>query len=123
MIYQAELFGLNIGVLIGVLLLELVLAAVFLLLGLKVVDAENREFGTVIVTAIIMWLVGLIPIVGCIIQWFIIKSRHNTTLGKAIVAWLLAGLIPMAIMFGIMFALGFSLFSLMPTGTFPSTWY
>jgi hypothetical protein len=41
----------------------------------------------------------------CIISWFIIKSRHRISLGSAIVAWLIAAVIPIAIAFGITFLL------------------
>jgi hypothetical protein len=49
---------------------------------------ENREFGDTIVTALIMAIVNLIPIIGCIISWYIIKTRHEQTWGGAITTWL-----------------------------------
>ncbi len=61
-----------------------------LLLGVVLgwTKGENREFGDTIVTALIMAIVNLIPIIGCIISWYIIKTRHEQTWGGAITTWL-----------------------------------
>ena len=61
-----------------------------LLLGVVLgwTKGENREFGDTIVTALIMAIVNLIPIIGCIISWYIIKTRHEQTWGGAITTWI-----------------------------------
>jgi drug/metabolite transporter (DMT)-like permease len=61
-----------------------------LLLGVVLgwTKGENREFGDTIVTALIMAIVNLIPIIGCIISWYIIKVRHEQTWGGAISTWI-----------------------------------
>lgn len=95
-------------VLIGLFLGILIIGAFFLWLALKLLDIppERMTFGSVIVTQLINAIVGLIPCIGCIIQWYIIKVRHTDSWGKAIVAWFLAALIPAAIILGILFAVG-----------------
>jgi len=89
--------------LVGLFLGLLLIGAFFLWLALKILDVppERMEFGAVFVTQLINAVVGLIPCIGCILQWYFIKERHTDTWGKAIVAWILAGLIPMAIILGI----------------------
>nr|MDO8100547.1 hypothetical protein [Candidatus Njordarchaeota archaeon] len=79
------------------IVLGLILGALFLMVGLGAVNGKHREFGTVFITALIGAIVNYIPIVGCILYWYMIKVRHETTWGGAIAAWLIAGLIPLAI--------------------------
>jgi len=103
-----------IGVLFSVTLIALIfvmvliVGAFFLWLALKLVGVppERMTFGSVIVTQLINAIVGLIPCIGCILQWYFIKTRHTDTWGKAIVAWILAGLIPIAIALGIFIIIG-----------------
>ncbi|WXG43998.1 MAG: hypothetical protein WED04_08205 [Promethearchaeati archaeon SRVP18_Atabeyarchaeia-1] len=83
--------------LVAIILISLVLSTLFLMLGLGAVGGKNREFGSVFVTALIGSVLGWIPCVGCILYWYMIKTRHETSWGGAIAAWLLAGLIPLAI--------------------------
>jgi len=78
-------------------ILALVLGALFLMLGLRVVNGQNRGFGAVFVTVLIGVILSLIPCLGCILYWYIIKTRHQTGWGGAIGAWLIAGLIPILI--------------------------
>jgi hypothetical protein len=77
--------------------LGLILGALFLMLGLRVVNGQNRGFGAVFVTVLIGVILSLIPCLGCILYWYIIKTRHQTGWGGAIGAWLIAGLIPILI--------------------------
>ena len=94
--------------LVGLFLGILLIGAFFLWLALKLLDVppERMGFGSVFVTQLINAIVGLIPCIGCILQWYFIKIRHTDTWGKAIVAWILAGLIPFAIILGIFLAIG-----------------
>jgi len=78
-------------------ILALVLGALFLMLGLRVVNGQNRGFGAVFVTVLIGVILSLIPCLGCILYWYIIKTRHQTGWGGAIGAWIIAGLIPILI--------------------------
>jgi len=78
-------------------ILALVLGALFLMLGLRVVNGQNRGFGAVFWTVLIGVILSLIPCLGCILYWYIIKTRHQTGWGGAIGAWLIAGLIPILI--------------------------
>jgi hypothetical protein len=89
--------GLGLGYQIALIALSLLLMTIFLRIGIKAVGGKHLEFGAVFLTALIGYLVELIPCIGCIIYWFIIKSRHDTSFGGAIGAWLLAFLIPFAI--------------------------
>jgi len=72
-------------------LVSLIVNALLLGVVLGWTKGENREFGDTIVTAIIMSIINAIPIVnifGCIIAWYIIKTRHEQTWGGAITTWL-----------------------------------
>ncbi len=101
------IFGLSIAGIVVIVLIVivfvLILGTVFLFIGLKVVDGRNMEFGAVFVTAFIMALTSWIPCIGCIIAWVVINSRHDTGFGKAIVAWLIAELIPYLIAGAVIF--------------------
>lgn len=90
--------------LVLLIVLGLVLGAVFLLLAMKLIGGyQNTEFGSVFVTALINALVGWIC---CIIAWYVIKIRHcPESWGKAILAWLLSGLLADLIAFGIYVAI------------------
>ena len=106
------------------LVLGLLLNAVFLLLAMKFVGGcVNTEFSTVFVTAILMVVVSIIPLLGCILQWYVIQSRHTEgDWGKAIVVWLIAGLLPMIIILAVLFIVFPSLFLFLtpqPTPTYP----
>lgn len=94
-----------IGLIILIVVLTLVIGAFFLwlALGLVGVPEENREFGRVLVTQILNAFIGSFC---CILSWYFIKSRHDTSWGKAIAAWFLAGLIPALIALGIFMAIG-----------------
>jgi hypothetical protein len=85
--------------LVATILIGLVLGTLFLMVGLGAVGGKHKEFGPVFVTVLIGSVLGWIPCVGCIIYWYIIKTRHETGWGGAIGAWLLAGLIPLVIAF------------------------
>jgi magnesium-transporting ATPase (P-type) len=87
------------GVIIVIVFIIVVLlfATFFLYLALKIVDAKNTDFGDVFVSALLMALVGWIPCIGCILQWLIISNRHKTSILKAIIIWLIAGLLPIII--------------------------
>ena len=76
MLYVAEFV---IALIVNALLLGVVLGWT---------KGENREFGDTIITALIMAIVNLIPIIGCIISWYIIKTRHEMTWGGAIATWI-----------------------------------
>jgi hypothetical protein len=82
--------------------LGLILGALFLMLGLRVVNGQNRGFGAVFVTVLIGVILSLIPCLGCILYWYIIKTRHQTGWGGAIGAWLIAGLIPILIVVAVL---------------------
>jgi len=72
----------------------------FFWIGLKLVGTpESRmDFGSIIVTWLISSiLIAFIPILGCILAWYFIKIRHTDSWGMAIVAWFIAILIPIVI--------------------------
>jgi hypothetical protein len=81
----------------------LVLGALFLKVGLGAVNGKHKEFGTVFVTVLIGVILSYIPCLGCILYWYMIKTRHEVGWGGAIAAWLIAGLIPLAIVLVIVF--------------------
>jgi len=104
------LMGLGIVIIIVlivvVFLIFLIIGAFFLWLGLKAVDSTSDTFGNVCVTQVINIALGLIPCIGCILQWYAIKERHDTSWGGAIGAWLLALVIPIVIIFVIGYFFG-----------------
>ncbi|GAB4318666.1 MAG: hypothetical protein Kow0069_21900 [Promethearchaeota archaeon] len=106
------ILALGSTVIIIALLVAFLLQALFLYVGVKVVKGHNDSFGEVLLTAILNFLVGLIPCIGCILQWVVINSRHETGFGNAIVAWLIAVLLPWIIVIAILFAMGISVFDL-----------
>ncbi len=87
-----------------------------LLLGVVLgwTKGENREFGDTIVTALIMAIVNLIPIIGCIISWYIIKTRHEQTWGGAIATWIVLIIVYYVLLAIILVALGLSILALIP---------
>jgi len=88
----------------------LVLGTLFLMLGLSAVNGKHREFGTVFVTVLIGVVLSIIPCLGCILYWYMIKTRHETGWGGAIAAWLIAGLVPIVIVVGVLWFLGIAFF-------------
>lgn len=81
----------------------------FLWLALKMIgiEEERMTFGSVMITSLLSALVtSFIPLIGCIIAWWIIKERHTDTWGKAIAAWILWLVIPLIIVFVVVFIMG-----------------
>ena len=89
---------------IVVVVVFLIVYGLFLGIALGFVNGENRNIGSTFVTALVIALLGWIPILGCIISWYMIKTRHEVGWGGAIVAWLLtfiiAAIVILVIMFG-----------------------
>ncbi|MGQ4891631.1 MAG: hypothetical protein ACP6IP_03980 [Candidatus Njordarchaeia archaeon] len=102
--------GLLLGGLFGLLAIAFIVGWIvgsfFLYIGLGVagVPPEERGFGSVMITTLLVSLVqSFIPLVGCILAWWIIKVRHTDSWGGAIVAWLVAMIIPIIIIIAIVF--------------------
>ncbi len=95
-----------------VIVVFLIVYGLFLGIALGFVNGENRNLGTTFVTALGIALLGWIPILGCIISWYLIKTRHEVGWGGAIIAWLLTAIIAAIVIFVVMFAAGLSLFGL-----------
>jgi len=87
-----------------------------LLLGVVLgwTKGENREFGDTIITALIMAIVNLIPIIGCIISWYVIKTRHEQTWGGAIATWIVLIIVYYVLLAIILVVLGLSILALIP---------
>ncbi|MFO7797988.1 MAG: hypothetical protein ACQERB_13415 [Promethearchaeati archaeon] len=100
-------------IILAIIFFALLFETLFLYIALKIVGAENSNFGSVFLTAFLMALVGWIPILGVILQWIFISSRHDTGFLKAIGIWLLAGLLP------ILIALSIIIFGLFPVFSIP----
>ncbi len=128
---QLEWLIATLGVIGLIAIIGFVIAFVVigLLLGVALgpVHGENRNLGSTFVTAFIIaltYLVMLIPVVGpfllcvaVILQWYVIKSRHEVGWGGAIVAWLITIILIIIVLIIIVFAfLGglAALFSIMP---------
>ncbi|MFO7837836.1 MAG: hypothetical protein R6V83_14425 [Candidatus Thorarchaeota archaeon] len=97
--------------------ISLVINAIFLGIALGFVNGKNRDLGDTVVTAFFMAIVMIIPCIGCILQWWIIKSRHKIGWGKAITAWIMTFIIEIVVfaVIAIVFLGGLSvLWSLIP---------
>lgn len=90
-------------IIILVFLVAIVINALFLGLALGFVHGENRELGTTFVTALLCAIVLPIPCLGCILDWYFIKSRHELGWGGAIAAWILTFIIEVIVLFAIVF--------------------
>ena len=91
---QLEWIFASLGaIVILVIVVFLIVYGLFLGIALGFVNGENRELGTTFVTALGIALLGWIPILGCIISWYLIKTRHEVGWGGAIIAWLLTAII------------------------------
>ncbi len=111
---QFELLLAALGtIIIVVIIVFLLVYGLFLGIALGFVNGENRNIGTTFVTALGIALLGWIPILGCIISWYLIKTRHEVGWGGAIVAWLLTFIIAIIVIFLILFVGGISLLSLL----------
>ena len=106
--YEAGIFAGFIGLMIIMFLVGWIIGSFFLYIGLGVagVPPEDRPFGSVMITQLIVAILqSFIPIIGCILAWYIIKVRHTDSWGGAIVAWLIALIIPLIIALGIYIAI------------------
>ncbi len=99
---------------VAMFLVSLIVNALLLGVVLGWTKGENREFGDTIVTAIIMAIVNIIPIIGCIISWYIIKTRHEQTWGGAITTWIVLIIVYYVILAVVVLALGLSILALLP---------
>lgn len=101
MILQLDYFdfiwAMGVGWVILAIVLLLVLNTAFLKVGLNAVHGKNKQFGDVMVTVIVGLILSIIPCLGCILYWVVINSRHKTGFGNAILAWLIAFLVPILI--------------------------
>jgi hypothetical protein len=104
----AWVLGLGVVWIVISVLVVFVLQTLFLSIGLKAVKGSDRKFGSVFVTALINWVCTFIPCIGCILQWVVINSRHKTGFGNAILAWLIAIVVPVAIVVGLILILVFA---------------
>ncbi len=109
--YVTFLLANIVTIFILLLVVGIIINAVFLGIALGVVHGENRELSTTFVTALLCGLVGWIPCVGCILDWYFIKTRHELGWGGAIAAWILTFIIEIVailvivfVFFGFMFA-------------------
>lgn len=108
--YWGWFLGIGVTIIIVLLLVVFVLQTCFLIVGLRAVESKHKDFGDVFVTSILCFVVGLIPCLGCILQWVVIDSRHETGFGNAILAWLIAVIVSWAIAVALLiFAFGIAL--------------
>jgi hypothetical protein len=101
--YVTFLLANIVTIFILLLIVGILINAVFLGIALGVVHGENRELGTTFVTALLCGLVGWIPCLGCILDWYFIKSRHELGWGGAIAAWILTFIIEAIVLLVIVF--------------------
>ncbi len=85
---------------VALFIISLLIGSFFFWVGLKLVGTPESKmgFGGIIVTWLVSSiLIAFIPILGCILAWYFIKIRHTDSWGMAIVAWFIAILIPIVI--------------------------
>ena len=109
---QLEWIFASLGaIVILVIVVFLIVYGLFLGIALGFVNGENRELGTTFVTALGIALLGWIPILGCIISWYLIKTRHEVGWGGAIIAWLLTAIIAIIVIAVLIFGGVLALFT------------
>lgn len=118
---QFDMFGIfglfiaNILLIIALMVIVfIVVNALFLGIALGFVNGENRDFGTTIGTALGSALLGWIPCLGCIIAWWLIKTRHELGWGGAIIAWILTGIIAAIVIVALVFTVFAGIFLAVP---------
>lgn len=98
------------------ILIALVIAGFFLMLGAKLAGIEDVTLGksmiAVVGGGILALLTGWIPIIGWIlgilVYIWVIKTVFNTDWGKATIAWLMTIVVETIVMFAFMVLLGIS---------------
>ena len=93
----------GILIVVGLLIVMILLNLLFLKIGIKAVKGSNLKGGALFGTWLLGILCNLVPCVGCILYWVVINNRHKTGFGNAIIAWLIAILLPGLIVVGIFF--------------------
>ncbi|MHA1575791.1 MAG: hypothetical protein ACTSU3_00380 [Candidatus Thorarchaeota archaeon] len=101
-------------IIIVVMVVFLIVYGLFLGIALGFVNGENRNLGSTFVTALVIALLGWIPILGCIIAWYMIKTRHEVGWGGAIIAWLLTAIIAIIVIVVVVFTVLGGVFFLLP---------
>ncbi|MFW9965930.1 MAG: hypothetical protein ACFFEA_02125 [Candidatus Thorarchaeota archaeon] len=87
-----------VGFLVLFVITMIIISILILGWALRYVNGTNTEFFSVAITAILMSiLTAFIPCLGCIIALYIIKLRHEVGWGGAIIAWILAAIVSLAI--------------------------
>ncbi len=114
------LLGGFVTLIILMFVIMLLVYAVLLGIALGFVNGENRELGTTFVTALLIAIVSVIPILGCILAWYFIKTRHNVGWGGAIAAWLIVFIIAVVILLAIILLLAPGLLALMSNPALPT---
>lgn len=92
------------GAIIGVFIIGVLVASVFMWIGAKMAGIKNASFGksigVAIATGLITWIItavfSIVPIIGTAIGFFVglffalfvIKSIYATSFGKALLAWI-----------------------------------
>ncbi len=106
------------------IVISFIITALLLGVALGPVKGRNRDFGSTVVTALLMAvsnLAAFVPVIGpilvCILQWYFIKSRHDVGWGGAIVAWIVLIILQAIVLILIILLLGGGLgllFNLIP---------
>ncbi|ACS90300.1 MAG TPA: DUF3810 domain-containing protein [Thermococcaceae archaeon] len=99
-----------------VILIALIIAGFFLMIGAKFAGIEDVTLGksmiAVVGGGILALLIGWIPaigwILGIIAYIWVIKTVFNTDWGKAAIAWLMTIVVEIIVMFAFMVLLGIS---------------
>ena len=104
----AFFLGIGVVIILAAVAVGFLLFTISLKIALGMVDGSDKEFGTVFITALLAYLVGYVPCVGCFLSVYIINSRHGISYGKGILAYLLAGLLPAIALTVVFFVFGLS---------------
>jgi hypothetical protein len=71
-----------------IITLSIVIQMVFLAIGLRLVNGSNREFVSIFITVLVISILIVIPCLGCVLSWYVIKSRHDLGWGGAFASWI-----------------------------------
>jgi len=105
---QLEFIMAILSILLIFVIIAIVVNALLLGVVLGWTKGENRELGTTFVTALFLGLsiiLYIIPPLGCIVQWYILKKRHELEWGGAIATWILLIIVMLIVGFLIGFIL------------------
>ena len=93
--------------------LNLLILTIFLKIALGIIDARHTDFNDVFVTSFIITIIAivlfvhiLLALIGLLLIWYLISSRHDTTYCMAIIVSILAIVVAVIVIIAIVVVVG-----------------